>query len=211
MDVPAYLFKKSAAVYNLAGTRMNLAIILAFVGPLWGLSEIVLGIATRARRGPSATPHDRGSLILLWVVITGGIFAAFAVRPPAGFRISVPLLWMQAAGLILLSAGLIVRWTAILTLGKFFSANVAIHSDHRIVRAGLFRYVRHPSYTGLLMAFAGLTLALDNWFSFLVVVVPVTAALLYRIHVEEAALVEAFGQEYQEYRKTTRRLVPGLY
>jgi hypothetical protein len=57
--------------------------------------------------------------------------------------------------LVLVLIGLFIRWTAILTLGRFFTVDVAVHSDHALVENGLYRFVRHPFYTGLLVAFLG--------------------------------------------------------
>ena len=71
--------------------------------------------------------------------------------------------------------------------------------------------MRHPSYTGLLIIFVAIGLHTRNWIGLSIVVIPATAVLLYRIHVEETALREAFRDEYESYSRTTKRLVPGLY
>ena len=123
----------------------------------------------------------------------------------------MPEPWLLGISLLLLAGGLVIRWTAILTLGSFFNTRVAIHQDHRLIRTGLYRLVRHPSYSGLLLVFLGLGFSLGNWLSVAVIVVPFFAALLYRIQVEESSLVEALGQDYVEYCKTTRRLLPGIF
>jgi protein-S-isoprenylcysteine O-methyltransferase Ste14 len=104
-----------------------------------------------------------------------------------------------------------VRWTAILTLGKSFSSNVAIQESQTIQRAGLYRIVRHPSYLGMLIIFLAIGVHSRNWLALAVVLVPTTAALLYRIHVEEIELHDAFGAEYAEYSQSTKRLIPGIY
>ena len=108
-------------------------------------------------------------------------------------------------------AGIIIRWTAIFSLGKSFSANVAIREDQQLKQTGLYRFVRHPSYSGLLLILLPVGIHSRNWAGLLVLIVPATVALIYRIHVEETALHEAFGSRYTDYSKTTRRLVPGLY
>lgn len=119
--------------------------------------------------------------------------------------------WMRYVVVSLMALGLAIRWTAILTLGRSFSVNVAIHATQTLHRTGLFRYMRHPSYTGMLLMFLALGLDTRNWIGLAVIVVLPIAALLYRMHVEEAALTGAFGSEYVEYSKTTKRLIPGLY
>lgn len=78
-------------------------------------------------------------------------------------------------------------------------------------KVGIYKYVRHPAYTGSLLSFYGFGISLNNWVSLLVVVIPVTAAFLYRMRVEEAMLSASMGAVYDEYKKQTYRLIPGIY
>jgi len=114
-------------------------------------------------------------------------------------------------GLSLLVAGVAIRWSAIYTLGKFFTGTVLIMEDHRLVRTGIYKHLRHPAYTGALIAHLGIGLSFSNWFSLTLSVVPFLVAVMYRIHVEEQALREAFGEEYRDYSRGTKRLIPKLY
>lgn len=189
---------------------MNLARIVQIVIIAWAISEVVLIVFTRWNRH-SALPRDRGSRTLLWCVIGAGIAAATALQTVTSAGIRIPEPWLSGACLLLLLGGLVIRWIAILTLGRFFSTSVAIQQDHRLVRTGLFGLVRHPSYSGLLLLFFGVGLSFGNWLSFAVIVIPFLAALLYRIKVEESSLVEALGQDYIEYCKSTKRLLPGIF
>ena len=114
-------------------------------------------------------------------------------------------------GLSFIVVGLIIRWTAILTLRKYFTTNVVIQSDHRIIKTGLYRFVRHPSYSGSILSFFGLGLVFSNWISLVVLLVPITIAFLKRIQIEEQALFHAFGIEYEDYRKMSWALFPWIY
>ena len=114
-------------------------------------------------------------------------------------------------GLLLLVAGITVRWMAIRTLGQYFTGTVLIKSDHRLISSGLYKHLRHPAYTGALMAHFGLGLSFANWFTLCFSSIPYLVAAFYRMRVEEQALEEAFGSEYLDYSKATCRLVPGLY
>jgi protein-S-isoprenylcysteine O-methyltransferase len=96
-------------------------------------------------------------------------------------------------------------------LGRFFTVNVAIATNHRLIDTGPYRFVRHPSYTGALMAFLGLALCLANWASLVVMVVPVFLVFLWRMHVEEGALLQALGNQYRNYMNRTKRLIPAVY
>jgi protein-S-isoprenylcysteine O-methyltransferase len=114
-------------------------------------------------------------------------------------------------GVVLFAAGLILRWWAIITLGRFFTVDVTIEKDHELVERGPFKFVRHPSYTGVLLAFVGFALTLRNWGAILVILVPIFVAFGRRMRVEESALTEALGDQYRDYIRRTKRLVPGIY
>jgi protein-S-isoprenylcysteine O-methyltransferase Ste14 len=88
---------------------------------------------------------------------------------------------------------------------------VAIAAGHRLIDTGPYRFVRHPSYTGALMAFFGLALCLANWASLAVMLIPVFLVFLRRMHVEEDALLQAFGNQYRDYMRRTKRLIPAVY
>jgi protein-S-isoprenylcysteine O-methyltransferase Ste14 len=115
------------------------------------------------------------------------------------------------ASIVLIFIGLAVRALAIFTLGKSFSANVAIRDSQKIYRGGLYRFLRHPSYLGLILIFLAIGLHSRNWLCLAIAFLPTTAALLYRIHIEEAALRNAFAEDYASYSKVTKRLIPGIY
>jgi len=176
----------------------------------WILTEVLVLVVTRTRRG-GGDVQDRGSLIVLWTVIFGAMFGGSwvgAVYQPAMFPAGH---WLRYVCLGLLMLGLAIRWSAIYTLGKSFSANVAIHSTQKLNQSGLFRWMRHPSYTGMMLIFVAMGLATRNWVGLAIIVALPMAALLYRIHVEEVALTGAFGAEYVEYSERTKRLIPGIY
>ena len=89
--------------------------------------------------------------------------------------------------------------------------DVTIEKDHELVERGPFRMVRHPSYTGVLLAFVGLALTLDNWAALLVILLPISMAFIHRMNVEENALSDALGRQYTDYMRRTKRLVPFIY
>ena len=176
----------------------------------WTASEIILAVATRTRK-KGGRVRDRGSMLLMWAVIVSAITAAEFISHMTPAMMMGGAHWLKLAAVIVLIAGVMVRWTAILSLGKAFSVNVAIRPTQTIYRSGLYRYLRHPSYSGLLIVFVAIALYERNWLAAAVVLLPTIAAVLYRIHVEEEALREAFGAEYAEYSRQTKRLIPGIY
>jgi len=118
---------------------------------------------------------------------------------------------VSLGGLLLLILGYAIRASAIRSLGKYFTGTVVIKNDHQLIRTGLYKYLRHPAYTGTLLAHLGLGLAFANWFSVLLSSVPFLLVAMYRMHVEEQALAASFGDEYSSYCDTSKRLIPGVY
>lgn len=108
-------------------------------------------------------------------------------------------------------AGIALRQYSMKLLGQFFTFDVAIHSSHRLVEIGPYRYIRHPSYSGGLMTMLGFGLALGNWAAIAIALLALAIAYAYRISVEEAALVSALGDSYKQYVCRTWRLVPFLF
>ncbi len=189
---------------------MHIAALWPFLFWLWTSSEVVLVLATRTRRRRGTT-QDRGSIVLLWFAIVTSISTCdwLAATFPAATFSGSP--WLKPLTILLMVTGLAIRWTAILSLGRSFSVNVAIKQSQTIYRQGLFRVVRHPSYLGMLVIFLAIGLRSRNLISLALILIAPAAALLYRIHVEEQALEQAFGTEYVRYQQTTKRLIPGLF
>jgi protein-S-isoprenylcysteine O-methyltransferase Ste14 len=188
------------------------AVLIAYFSLLgcWTISEILILLLTRTPQS-SGTVRDRGSLRILWPAIVGGVSFGTWYGDTHTRNILHGSLWVRLAALVLFVAGLTIRWAAIWSLGRSFSANVAIHATQQLHRNGLFRFVRHPSYTGLLLVLLAIGVFTRNWLGLAMVFLPGVFALLYRIRVEEAALRQAFGQQYDEYTAATKRLLPGLY
>lgn len=163
------------------------------------------------RSGQSGTQQDKSSLRILWSVITISVVTGVLLaRSGLGFIEAVARI-MPLLGIILIIAGLTVRWVAILTLRKYFTVDVAIRKDHKVVKTGVYRYVRHPAYLGSLLSFLGLAISFSNWMSALSVFVPITGAFLYRIRIEEKVLHDFLGEAYRQYCASTKRLIPGVF
>ena len=176
----------------------------------WVASEILVGVATRTKRS-SGNVRDRGSLVILWIVIAMSMTACSWIGETWPKNMFGGVHWLKTASAILMVAGLGTRWTAIVTLGN------------RSVRMWRYRIRRRSRGLDCIVScgtrrtwdccwcFLGSGCIPRNWIAFAAALVPTTAALLYRIHIEEAALSKAFGAEYAVYSRATKRLVPGLY
>jgi Isoprenylcysteine carboxyl methyltransferase (ICMT) family len=108
-------------------------------------------------------------------------------------------------------AGIAFRQWAVAVLGRFFTVDVRVHPGQTVVEQGPYRWLRHPSYTGLIATFLGLGLALDNWAALAVLAVLPTAGLVYRIHFEERALLDGLGEPYRRFAASRPRLLPGVW
>jgi protein-S-isoprenylcysteine O-methyltransferase Ste14 len=120
-------------------------------------------------------------------------------------------LLMMNTGTVLIIAGVAFRWYSIRVLGQFFTRDVAIRENHRIIRNGPYRILRHPSYSGYLLAATGIAVALNNWAASSELLVINFAIYIYRMNIEEGALQAAFGESYAAYRAETKRIVPFIY
>ena len=189
---------------------MDLEPFFNVLGKIWVVGEILVAVLTLTRKGEGKI-QDRGTQVLLWVVIIasswtdGWMHKFFPVDMPGSFS------WLRHAALGILILGLVVRAVAIFTLGKAFSANVAMRTGQKLQRSGLYSLVRHPSYLGLELILLAFGLHSRTWACFAVFFVPPSLAVLYRIHIEEIALRLAFGADYEEYCRSTKRLIPGIY
>jgi len=178
-----------------------------YVSAVFGVSEVVLAVRKRASR-TSAKSKDSGSLPLVWIATAIGIAAAMWSK----FHVELGHFTLgpvaRAVVLALLITGMVVRWWAITVLGRFFTVDVAIHDDHQLVTRGPYAFVRHPSYTGALLACFAIGLSLESWPALGALMVPIVVAISFRIHVEERALAAALGEPWRLYVKRTARLLP---
>jgi protein-S-isoprenylcysteine O-methyltransferase Ste14 len=166
----------------------------------------------RSRRDPTARKEDRGSLVVMSVVLGGGVIVA-CVLAAVWTGAAIPWLRPQVtiAGIVVFLLGAALRWWAIFTLGRYFTIDVAVRSTQSVVQSGPYRFVRHPSYTAILIMLLGVGLALANWASLVTLLATGLIGLLYRVRVEERALVEALGQPYRDYMRHTRRFIPFMF
>ena len=175
---------------------------------VWAISQLWIG---RRRSGDPGRARDRGTLDLLIVAVFAalvvGIWLAWHDDGQVATR-NGPLLW---SGMAAMAAGLMLRWWSVRTLAQYFTVDIAIQPGQELVRRGPYRLLRHPSYTGALLTVFGFGIALGDLLATLVVTVPITAAFLWRIRIEEQMLAQAFPDAYPAYARETRRLVPFVW
>ena len=148
---------------------------------------------------------------MVWAVAAPCTVAALATRLFGVAQLPFDPVWASRIALVALATGLAIRVAALRALGPLYSVDVSVRPNHQLVTSGLYRTVRHPAYAGLLLCFLAVGVASWSWIGLPLATVPVTLAFAHRIRIEEKALEERFGQAYRDYRRTSSRLVPGLY
>jgi len=183
------------------------AAIFYVVYALWLFSELVIGgiIPRSRRRGAPIIYEDKSSRSLIALSTFLSLTIAFlfassgiASLPTGAFYI----------GIGLMIAGILLRQWSIAVLGRYFSRTVGVQEGQVVVDRGPYRLVRHPAYTGSLLAIVGLGFVLQSWGAVLVLIAFFGVAFGYRIHVEEGVLTSKLGDEYVAYTKRTKRLIP---
>ena len=178
---------------------------------VWAAVEFCL-LLRDAARGKGSTAKDRGtrlSYVAAWLaafLIAGA--ATSGLRPGGPWQLGR---WSAAVALAVMWTGLAVRFWAVAVLGPAFRTTVEVDVGQAVVDRGPYRFIRHPSYTGMLIIALGAGLSFGNWPSLAVLVLLPLAATLRRIAVEEAALAAVLGHPYLAYQERTKRLVPGVW
>jgi protein-S-isoprenylcysteine O-methyltransferase Ste14 len=173
----------------------------------WALLEFIHHLIGKGGRlGQTHRASDGGSYWLLIVAV----YLCFCLAYLGRFlNWGVATGASQYVGLSLMLAGITLREWAVAALGRQFSVVVAIEADHRLVTHGPYRWLRHPAYTGGLIATASFALALGSWLTVLPILALLLLAFSYRIRLEERVLLATFGSVYGDYMARTWRLFPG--
>ncbi len=186
---------------GLEGRARLLGILLLVLYGVWNVIEARFTVKDAAK---GRSPLDKNSFELYALGRTATFYTA----------IGLPVLWREVPptaylGIALLICGALLRLQAIATLGRHYSHEVRLNTDHEVVRRGPYRFVRHPSYLGMLLAHLGLVLFYFNYVALGAFVGLFVPAVTFRILVEERALMSVPG--YDEYSRRTKRLLPLLW
>lgn len=191
---------------------------LFLTNPLWtaafwltflGFMAAGMWAASRERRMAKGEDRDRGSKLAIYFFTFLGLGLAFALaRYAPAARIALPPGPVFATGLALSWIGIALYAWAIVTLGTSFRTSVTLLEGQRLITRGPYRILRHPAYTGGILIFTGIGLAIGNWLSFAAASLAVAIGYAWRIIVEEKALRERFGAEFDANKKRTWAVFP---
>ncbi len=115
------------------------------------------------------------------------------------------------SGISIMAAGIFLRGISVWTLRKYFTVTVQIDKEHQLIRSGVYKHIRHPSYTGLVLFSAGVALSLLSLIAVICSIIICMICFNVRIRVEEKSLREQFGKEYDQYCAQTYRLIPFVW
>ena len=183
------------------------------------LAATVVMVAIRAPHGRRSgrvtvakshkTPLETGLLVLAWV----GFF--------------VPLIWIAShafsfaeyplrtgplvAGVMCLVIGLSLFYRSHADLGTNWSITLEVREQHRLITQGVYRRIRHPMYSALVLYSVGQALVIPNWVAGPSNLIAFAILFALRVRAEERMMVEGFGDEYAAYSARTKRLIPGVW
>jgi protein-S-isoprenylcysteine O-methyltransferase Ste14 len=182
--------------------------VLLGIWDVWLLSWI---IAARWSSAAGVKQSARDRFLQSSLIIAGALLIFFRVIGPLShplFPASILLAW---TGVALALAGLALTWWARVHLGREWSLMVTLKQDHRLVRSGPYAIVRHPIYTGILLALLGSTIVYHVSPQGLLGLALSTYGIVLKLRQEERFLTERFGDAYRAYMMQVRALVPGVW
>jgi protein-S-isoprenylcysteine O-methyltransferase Ste14 len=148
--------------------------------------------------------------IMIFAVLASSSDPTSVTAGKSGGSLSDVNLILIGVGLGMILSGLIIRIVAIGTLKKNFSSRLRIREGHTLVTNGIYHWIRHPAYLGLILLLLGIPVLLSSVLGFLVMLL-IVPLLIHRMKLEEKMLIGQFGAEYEEYMKGTKRLIPFIY
>jgi protein-S-isoprenylcysteine O-methyltransferase Ste14 len=170
---------------------------------LWNVMARRVKEAAQSESAVSRLSHVAPLLIAAYLLV------ADVPLPLLNDRFAPLALWLAVLGAALTFAGLAFAIWARFVIAGNWSSYVEIKRDHELIVAGPYRWVRHPIYTGLLLAFVGSALAVGEWRGVLAVAI-VAASFWRKLKLEEAVMCRQFGETYTRYAARVPALIPFL-
>lgn len=183
------------------------------------ISEIVIKIYSEINRRRSHTKRKISYFSSIYIVIIGLIVAGcirlvFLLPDNSIFTIAISLRFpdfFYFLGIFFMFGGTVLRCVSVLTLKRAFTVVVQTTDDQKLIKHGVYKLLRNPSYTGILLFITGAAFSLKSIFAVILSLIYFTIFFGIRIRVEEKALRERFGQEFDEYCINTWRLIPFIW
>jgi protein-S-isoprenylcysteine O-methyltransferase Ste14 len=167
-------------------------------------------IRHRARSTTAFTRKEDWHFIIpaaiIWFTALGVIAWDFVVLQKMTWKVDL----IAISGMILTLAGVTLRVHARITLGRYFLHGIRTVKGHELIQQGVYRYVRHPAYLGAMLIYMSTPLLFHSVYG-VVLMLPLIPLILYRIRIEEAMLIETFGEKYKDYMNHSKKVLPYLF
>jgi protein-S-isoprenylcysteine O-methyltransferase Ste14 len=167
------------------------------------------------RRTPEAKtfqrgPSEKGSMLLIGVTLGVGLWLPLILNV-LGFALFSISIIEGLTGLVVMLAGLGLRIWAAVTLGGYYTRTLMTKKSHKVVTTGPYARVRHPAYLGVILLWSGFGVLSGSLILVFLFPIVFVIVYLYRISVEETMLVNELGDDYVQYQRRTRKLIPFVY
>ncbi len=177
---------------------------------IWFLSEFTGSYLIPGIRFPKTNykNKDRGSGFLITADVIVSVLVSLIFLHYNILIIHFPVVY---AGLSLFFAGIIIRQSSVYTLGTYFSLHIRALEHHKIIKKGLYKYIRHPQYLGIILSTIGFSTTFGSMPAILLTLIITGWVFHYRMNVEEDFLKNKLGKDYEDYIGKTKRIIPYLY
>ena len=172
---------------------------------------VVLELRQSLTHRPEAAKASWRSEVLFRLIVGVGAVVAGVLAGMAKSATIRPACVADWIGLALFWTGISLRLWSFQTLGRYFTFTVQTSSDQPVISDRPYRVIRHPGYAALLLIIMAVGLFIGNWWSLACLTAAVAGGFVFRIRVEERALMHTLGDGYRDYARTRKRLVPFIW
>ncbi|MEW6608502.1 MAG: isoprenylcysteine carboxylmethyltransferase family protein [bacterium] len=173
------------------------------ISTVYRLRRITKSYSEEPGPGKVYVPISYSILLLLYLLIWAGALVEYFY-----LHIQKVNLMISGIGFLMYVSVIPLRDCAAQTLGKYLSPDIKIVEGHKLIKEGPYKYIRHPLALSAIIEVVGITLIPNSYYSFLATLFIFLPYMLFRIHLEEKALTEKFGQEYIDYKKEVSAFLP---
>ncbi|WP_054695935.1 methyltransferase family protein [Syntrophomonas palmitatica] len=186
-------------------------VIMAFFGVYltWSIIETII---YKSPDTLAKEDDDRKSYIYLQFSSMAALFYALVdfieyhfTRNPA-FEPAVTVI-----GFVVFLVSCVIRYQAIITLGKYYNPRVSVYEEHSLITRGIYRNIRHPIYVSAILNVAAIAMIFNSWGALILAAAAVVPAVIYRINVEEEFLLKHFDNDYKCYMEQSKKLIPKIW
>jgi protein-S-isoprenylcysteine O-methyltransferase Ste14 len=196
---------------NLLGWFLLLAGLIYFFGII--VVYWIRGIRFWRPRAVGELLHQEQSDRSFWAIVLGMIPAFYL--PPLEYLFFESLLpgtrGMQILGLFIIVLGSVLFVWARRALGEFYSGHLSVVEDQPLIQRGPYHFIRHPAYGGYVLIALGLSIGYSSIGGLIIILCLLIPTVIYRIQVEDAVLAEHFGNQFREYSRKTKCLLPHIW